>query len=329
LNNKLITLQWWEEDRGKDGFFSIDPSDAKGATAFTQNVTTSAGAGKAFSFYHRPDGVVVGMWKNQWSALSADEGKTWTTLSKNKSFSSMGAKVWGQRLDNGQYAIVRNQTAGHANRYPMVIMAGEDGHIFDRMYSLRDDNPQTRFQGLHKGIGPQYYRGIIEGNGNPPGNEMWVVYSVNKEDIWITSIDVPVRGEELNDVKEDFSNVNKIQDLNSWNLYVPQWAPLSIAKEANGNKYLQLKDEDPYDYAKAERLFPESKIAEISFRVNAMDCRQGRALEIEVEGTKSERATRLRLDHEWMMFDLLEIEPDPLRFDTHKWITVKLVIDTE
>jgi hypothetical protein len=60
-----------------------------------------------------------------------------------------------------------------------------------------------------------------------------------------------------------------------------------------------------------------------------MDCRQGRALEIEVQGTKSERALRLRLDHEWMMFDLLEIEPDPLRFDTHEWITVKLVIDTE
>jgi hypothetical protein len=34
---------------------------------------------------------------------------------------------------------------------------------------------------------------------------MWVVYSVNKEDIWITSIDVPINGEELNDVKEDFS----------------------------------------------------------------------------------------------------------------------------
>jgi hypothetical protein len=50
LNNKLITLQWWEEDRGKDGFFAIDPSDAKGATVFTQNVTTSAGAGKAFHF---------------------------------------------------------------------------------------------------------------------------------------------------------------------------------------------------------------------------------------------------------------------------------------
>lgn len=29
LADKLMTLQWWEEDRGKDGFFTIDPGDVK------------------------------------------------------------------------------------------------------------------------------------------------------------------------------------------------------------------------------------------------------------------------------------------------------------
>ena len=27
LGDKLMSLQWWEEDRGKDGFFAIDPGD--------------------------------------------------------------------------------------------------------------------------------------------------------------------------------------------------------------------------------------------------------------------------------------------------------------
>lgn len=330
LNDKLITLQWWEEDRAKDGFYSIDPSAAKGADSFSQTVTTSAGAGKAFSFYHRPDGVVVGMWKNQWSALSADEGNTWTELTRNASFRSVGAKTWGQRLDNGLYAIIRDQTAGHKNRYPMVIMAGEDGHSFDRMYSLRDDNPLTRYQGLHKGIGPQYFRGIVEGNGNPPGDELWVVYSVNKEDIWITSVDVPVRGEETENVEEDFTAIKSIQDLKRWNLYVPQLAPVTIGSEgAGGNKYLQLKDEDPYDYAKVERLFPPSKKVEISFRINMAQTTPGHALEIEIQDGKSNRPLRLRIDSEWMMFDQLDVEPNPVRIERNKWMKVALLIDAE
>ena len=80
LADKLRTLQWWEEDRGTDGFYVIDPSDAEGAFAFHEGVTTSRGAGKAFIFFHRPDGMVVGLWKNQWSALSPDGGLTWTDV---------------------------------------------------------------------------------------------------------------------------------------------------------------------------------------------------------------------------------------------------------
>ena len=30
LNDKLMTLQWWEEDRGKDGFYNINPEDYAG-----------------------------------------------------------------------------------------------------------------------------------------------------------------------------------------------------------------------------------------------------------------------------------------------------------
>ena len=330
LQNKLITLQWWEEDRAKDGFFVVDPGDAQGAAYFSQSMTSSAGAGKAFNFYHRPDGVVVGIWKNQWSALSKDEGKSWTPFTKNKSLNPTGAKVWGQKLDDGSYALVHNQTAGFRNRYPMVVMTSEDGHKYTDMYSVRGDIPELRYQGIHKGIGAQYFRGIIEGNGNPPGDELWVTYSVNKEDIWVSAIKVPVEGMVTENVEQDFESARTLHDLQYWNLHVPQWAPLSIRSDpGSGNRYLELKDEDPYDFSKIERVFPKSKMVEISFELMTLLNQPGHALEIEVQDQQSARPLRLRIDNDWLMFDRDKIEVFPVPYDVGRWNTVKLIIDVE
>ena len=35
LADKLITLQWWEEDRAEDGFYVINPGDAENAAFFS------------------------------------------------------------------------------------------------------------------------------------------------------------------------------------------------------------------------------------------------------------------------------------------------------
>jgi DNA-binding transcriptional regulator YhcF (GntR family) len=47
LADKLMTLQWWEEDRGEDGFYAINPGKVADAAAFSAKVVTHAGAGKA------------------------------------------------------------------------------------------------------------------------------------------------------------------------------------------------------------------------------------------------------------------------------------------
>ncbi len=54
LNDHLITLQWWDEDRGLDGFYTIKE------------------AGEAISRYERPDGTIVALWKRSRAALSTD-----------------------------------------------------------------------------------------------------------------------------------------------------------------------------------------------------------------------------------------------------------------
>jgi len=332
LADKLISFQWWEEDRAEDGFYVIDPGGVKGAAHFSRKITTSKGAGKGFNFYHRPDGVVVGMWKNQWSALSTDEGKSWTGITKNTSLTTDGAKTWGQKTDDGKYVVIHNQSPTFRNRFPMTSMVSEDGHIYDELLCVRGEVPLKRYQGLHKRIGPQYYRGIIEGNGNPPGDEAWVVYSMNKEDIWISRIQVPISAKVDQDVNQDFNNLANIGELKMWNVFNTIWAPSSIITDPTdkNNKCLELRDEDPYDYAKVERIFPESKKGTISFRLNMLDIPTGNSLHLEVQDQKGNRPIRLRFEKDWLNFDLGRQKVKYVySIEKQKWYDIQVMVDTD
>lgn len=328
LNDKLATLQWWEEDRGEDGFFAMDPSQVPDGDYFSKNIATSKGPGKALSYYHRPDGVVVALWKNQYSAMSPDNGKTWTKITRDKTLWTCGAKTWGQKTDDGRYVIVHDQSATRRNRFPMVAIVGEDGHTFDRMFCLTGEVSHMRYQGIHKNQGPQYFRGISEGNGNPPGDELWNVFSMNKEDIWVTSTHVPIIGSVKEEVNQDFENVNSIADLKLWNLYVYKWAPVEVGSDSNtNNKFLVLKDEDPYDCASAERIFPRAAVKQISFKFNVNQIALGYALEIEVQDQHGNRPLKLRIDKEWLAFDLKKVESDAVSIAPNEWYHITLNID--
>ncbi|MBN2357476.1 hypothetical protein JXO59_15290, partial [candidate division KSB1 bacterium] len=328
LADKLITLQWWEEDRGQDGFYTIDPGEVAGADYFSASVVTSRGAGKAFCFYHRPDGVVVGFWKNQYSALSPDDGKTWTRIAQNKTLWTCGAKTWAQRTEDGRYAIVHNQSVTRRNRFPMIAITSQDGRMFDDMLCLNGEVPLRRYRGIHKNIGTQYFRGIIEGNGDPPGNDMWIVYSMNKEDMWISRVTVPITGEVKTPVADDFDTAETEMDLKQWNLYTPKWAPIRVLHDGEGNnRWLELRDEEPYDYAMAERIFPQAAVVEIEFRVNAKEAPQGYMLQIEVQDRNGKRPMCLSIDNEWLAADHRTISATAVAIKMERWYTVRLSMD--
>ena len=314
LSNKLITLQWWEEDRSKDGFYSLNP---------VNKVT------EAFNFFHRPDGVVVGLWKHSLTALSPDNGHTWSDFVNATSFKTCGAKIWGQKTKDGRYAIVYDNSATGRNRYPMVVMTSEDGHDFNHMLCLDGEVPPMRHYGWAKNVGSQYIRGIIEGNGDPPGNYMWNTFSVNKEDIWVSRTTLPITGIVKKQVDQDFEGLKSEEDLNYWNLYIPKWAPIDIVKiPGTKNHVLQLTDEEPYDYACAERAFPPSSKETIEFRVFIKDLGKD-ILEFELRNENDYRALRLRFDprHYGLAFDLGKTETSPVPVSENKWYTVKLSFD--
>lgn len=330
LADKLVSLQWWEEDRAKDGFFTINPGDVPGSQFFSATITSSKGAGKAFNYFHKADGSVVGLWKNKYSTISLDEGKTWSKISKNNTLITDGAKTWAQRTDDGKYVLIHNQSATLRNRYPMTSITSEDGHIFTDLLSLRNDNPAVRYQAIHKNPGSQYYRGIIEGNGNPPGNDIWVVYSLNKEDIWMAKITTPITGIETEDLNQNFEHVNNAMQLNKWSIYEPSWASVKVVKDPDNqeNKVLEIVDEEPIDYARVERIFPERKNFTINFKVNPLEIPRGYAMDIEIQDKNGIRPMRIRIDNDWISFDHRYAEvPKPVRVALGKWHNFSLTFD--
>lgn len=328
LADKLYTLQWWEEDRATDGFYSIVPDQVADAAEFSAKIVTSAGAGKAFAWYTRPDGVTVGLWKNQYSALSADRGKTWTPIVQNKTLRTTGAKTWGQRTDDGRYVIVYNHSATMVNRFPTTALVGTDGHLFDTILCLQGEVPPRRYRGQYKGAGQHYFRGITEGNGNPPGDHLWIVNSMNKEDIWISRSTLPLTGSETAHLAEGFENVATISDLARWTLHLPQWAPTRIVTEPGStNRVLELRDEEPYDMAVAERVFPASERLNVRFRVQARQVAQGATCEIEVQSQRHHRPMRLKINGAWLSYDHGRRTGEQIRITPQRWYDVELDLD--
>jgi hypothetical protein len=195
--------------------------------------------GKAFCFFHRQDGTLVGICKKGWVVQSSDNGLTWSNAAKLEQFSAGTAKEWIQRTRDGRFAWAHDPFP--ANRFPLAILSGDDGITFRDMRIVHGEVPRQRYAGLDKNIGPQYVRGISEWNTDGSRNDpaMWLAYSVNKEDIWVSRIPIPIEAEGT-----------------GWNVYVPKWADVSVDKQ------VRLEDHDPYDYASADRVFsPSSKIS--------------------------------------------------------------------
>jgi len=152
-----------------------------------------------------------------------------------------------------------------------------------------------RYGGEYKSYGPQYVRGILEGNGVPPDKNLWVTYSVNKEDIWVSCIPVPVKEVAESQANEVFNAMHDGEELREWNTYSPLRAPVKIAKAQTGDKVLALTDADPFDYAKAERIVPASKKIQTSFSVVPQQNKEG-LLAIEFQDAKGTPGIRITFD---------------------------------
>lgn len=248
---------------------------------------------KAFNFYTLPNGKVIGLWKHALTSQTADGGRTWKyNPLRAPGFVNSNAKIWGQRTSDGKYATVYNPSEF---RWPLGISVSNDGLLYNNLLLVHGEITPMRYGGNYKSYGPQYVRGILEGNGTPADGNLWVTYSVNKEDIWIAKIPVPVTGEVNGTVDEDLALATGNQLPKSWNIYSPALARVEMGRDAAGNRALVLHDSDPFDYAKAERMVQASKRLLVEFEISAAQNNEG-TLQIDLMDAKGSAGIRVQFD---------------------------------
>jgi hypothetical protein len=247
---------------------------------------------KAFNYYHLANGNVVGLWKYALTSISTNEGKSWEySPLRAPGFVNANAKIWGQKTSDQKYATVYNPSEF---RWPLALSMSDDGLNYKYLLLVNGEITSMRYGGAYKSYGPQYVRGIPETDGIPPNGNMWVSYSMNKEDLWVSEIPVPIRREVTDDVTDLFNEMKNGHELDEWNIYSPLWCKVAIGK-MDSLKSLLLKDGDPFDYAKAERVFPVSKKVIIDFSVSASQNNFG-SLQIELVDSKGLPCLRFLLD---------------------------------
>lgn len=310
LKDKLMTLQWFEEDNGVDGFYTFNNSE------------------QAFNWHVRKDGKIVGLFKHSFASLSNDGGITFSDPVKVNSLVMSGGKMWGQRTEDDRYAISYNPVDQSEYRFPMAIISSDDGILYDDLLLVQGEVPARRFYGIWKDFGPCYMRGITPGNGNPPGTDMWMTYSMNKEDMWVSRIPTPIKYKVDEDITNDFENMDITGHITDWNIYSPTWAKASLIKEDNGNQCLQMKDMDPYDYCRAIRVFEESKVVTASFKlkVKAMDTTQ---FDIDITDRYGNRPVQISFDTDGYIKAANGAKMMSLqKFEVNKWYSCKINYDS-
>jgi len=272
LANPLYRMQWVEEADREDPLIPLHKEY------------------KAFCYYTLPDGRKACLWKHALTSISADGGNTWIQpVERAKGFVNSNAKIWGQRLSDGTYATVYNPSE---YRWPLGISLSADGLNYTTLNLICGEVPPMRYGGNYKSYGPQYVRGIQEGNGTPPDGDLWVTYSMNKEDMWVAHVPVPVETTAHSHADDDFAECLSLADLRQWNIYSPRMAPVGLDGE-----WLTLSDEDPFDYCRVERKIPHTKELSASFDIKA-DQNSNGILQIEFLDEKGTTCSRIELTNE-------------------------------
>jgi len=244
---------------------------------------------KAFSGYTLPDGRKIGLWKHALTSVSADGGNTWRTpLNRAHGFVNSNAKIWGQRLSDGTYATVYNPAE---YRWPLAISLSADGLNYTTLNLVTGDVTPERHYGLYKSFGPQYVRGIQESNPQPADGNLWLTYSMNKEDMWVARVPVPVQTAATQHADENFASYKSLSDMKTWNIYSPLMAKVELDGE-----WLKLSDSEVYDYARVEKVIPATKELVVEFDVKAKQTDHGQ-FNIEFTDEKGNVASKIILDN--------------------------------
>lgn len=242
--------------------------------------------GKALGFFRRQDQQWIGISKMGFVTQSADEGKSWSEPVLPSTLIAGAAKIWGQQTNDNHYILAYNPDPKREKRFPLVMVNGIDGQHFKDMRVIHGEFPPLRYPGKYKDFGYQYIRGAAPwatDHSFADRNAIWLIYSVHKEDVWLSRIPLPLKTETASSLSDNFQDKTPGALIRNWNIYSPKWAPVRVVKEPgkNRNQCLELRDGDPTDYARAMKLFSASENIKAKFRLKPLQ--EDASLEIEIQ----------------------------------------------
>ncbi len=324
LANRLVTQQWSEENGDADEIIAIKhPKEGKKYEAFCS--------------YHIDEDNVVGLWKHSFAARSVDGGKTFGKAEFSPSLVMSGQKIWGQKLSNGKFMLNYVPTLESQHRFPLAAVVSEDGICFDDMRLVHGEVPPMRYAGFWKDFGPQYMRGISEGHttkeDHPDERYAYLVYSVNKEDIWIAHI--PVDGwswaqttEQIGKAQSKTDTIEETSARQDWrdhlNIYQPKWSKVAWI----GEDGLCLEEREPFDYVHVQRSLKPAKKKTIAFVVKPLALHTD-GLYIEAVNEKYQPAVRLRLKENGNFSIRTTAEQNVCKFQLGDSLFVQIMLDCE
>jgi hypothetical protein len=113
-----------------------------------------------------------------WYCESTDDGVTWSVPEKT-AFTDSTAKFHFGRLPDGRFYYAGNPSTVEEYRTLFVLSISEDGQDWTESYILRNEKTAPVFEGIYKDCGYQYpHSMVLDGH-------LYVVYSVNKEDVQV------------------------------------------------------------------------------------------------------------------------------------------------
>ncbi len=143
-----------------------------------------------------------------------------------------------------------------------------------------------------------------------------------------TRIPTPVKYKVEEDVTDDFEKMDIAGNITDWNIYAPKWAKAGLTKENKGNQCLEMKDQDPYDYSRAIRVFAEGKTVTASFKIKVMatDTTQ---FDIDITDRFGNRPVQISFDTDGYIKAAEGARIKSLmKFDTDKWYSLKIEYNT-
>ena len=312
LADPLLVQQWCEEHGSADEKVRLK------------------GRYKSLAFYTLEDGRAVGFWKWAIGGVTRDRGETWEWLGEVPGLENAGGKVWAQRTGDGSYALVYNPSTNNKHRWPLAVVTSDGGLRFGGLLLAEGECPPRRYAGgAFKDFGMNYVRGIVEGNGAPPDGGLWIAYSMNKEDIWVTRLPVPVTASAERSVEDMFAGTGPGPGVPGWNVYSPLWAPVSVADTPDGDgRCLRMEDGEPRDYARAERAFAPLERGSAELRVRGAQG-GGKPLFVELWDGRGAIPVRVVFDTDGMVRVQHGRKTDAAgRFSRDCWHTLRFVFDT-